>query len=100
MVNVCRALRVGCPLSLTRKMTVQVPIWVLAGVHANAPVAGSSDMPGCAPLLMVYVSVLAGRSTSLATSAMRSWLPHTSDLLPGLASVGGTFTSLTAITTV
>src|SRR5205823_5317896 len=85
----------GVPLSVTLTVRLFVPgPCASVGVHENTPLAGSMVAPGGGPTRL-KVSVLAGRSGSLAVAVT---VMSVSSLLVRLLigfSTGGEFTSLT-----
>ncbi len=95
---------VGEPLSVAVKVTLKVnPDWLCEGVKENVPVAGfpvtvGKLMPETRPV-PVRVTVLAGRSTSLALTAKVVVDPKGALTIVGAETVGDTLTSLTVMVT-
>src|SRR5881396_1786772 len=94
-VKLLVALSAGVPLSVTLTVIVFVlGPWVSVGVHVSTPVVGLTLTPD-GPLTNAKVSVLAGRSPSLAvfvtTSALNSLIVWSG----GTVRTGALFTSLT-----
>ena len=90
-----RRCKTGLPSSLTTMANEYTPVWVSVGVQVKSPDAGSIVAPAGTVPARLNVSVLAGRSASVAdvvkligASSSPLWAPI------GL-SVGAVFTSLT-----
>ncbi len=58
----------GDPLSVTRTVTGEVPVWVRVGVQEKTPVLGLMEAPLGAPVSRLKVKVWAGMSTSVAVA--------------------------------
>src|SRR5262249_15949498 len=67
-VSVFVALRLGAPLSVTRTVMLKVPSCVSVGVQLNTPLGALIVAPGGAPGSRLKLSVLAGRSGSVAVA--------------------------------
>src|SRR2546422_9815849 len=92
--NLLVALRLGEPLSETRTVTLLVlgPC-ASVGVQAMAPPEETARPVG--PDTNAKVSVLAGRSESVAVAVTLSAVCSAMVCVPGTVSTGGGFTSLT-----
>ena len=95
IVIVSCALSAGSPSSVTTKVTcVSLGLCASVGVQLKAPVLPSNVAPVGAPV-MLYVSVCAGRSSSLADTVNVSAVSSAVDLLPIGLKTGAVLTSLT-----
>src|SRR5207244_2612561 len=84
----------GEPLSLTRTVRLVEPLGPSSGVQVKTPVPALILAPAGAPTRL-KVSVLAGRSGSVAVAVKVSKWPSSTVLLPRGPRTGGRFTSRT-----